>query len=135
MPGNTVCINNSKDLTWYFGDSKMDQLLEYLYQHGIKEEAKEMAIHIQGVRNKLVVKIVEQEKMTKGGILIPGTVVKDPQLTCWVVSMGEEVTKEIFIGGTIFCHPHAGMDIMVDGEIYKVLKDDEVYATVNQNVE
>ncbi len=132
MPGNTVCINKKKDLTWYIGDSKMDQLLEFLYQYGIKVEENEMAKHINAVTDKIVVRIVEQENITKGGIVIPDTAVKEPQLTCVVVSRGRDVTGEITVGDTVLCHRSAGMDIMVDGEIYKVLADGEVFATVSE---
>lgn len=40
MPGNTITINNSKKLEWYVGDSKMDKLIEYLDDVGIREQDK-----------------------------------------------------------------------------------------------
>ncbi len=93
-----------------------------------------MAMNIQAVKDKIVVQIINEEKMSEGGIVIPETAMKDPQLTCFVVSVGEEVSKEITQGSTILCHRNAGMDIMVKGKIYKVLADGEVYATVSQDV-
>ena len=36
MPGNSVVINSSKVLNWYVGDSKMDELIEYLDKLGIR---------------------------------------------------------------------------------------------------
>jgi len=36
MPGNTVVINNSSNLEWYVGDSKMPKLLKWLNKYGIK---------------------------------------------------------------------------------------------------
>ena len=36
MPGNTIRINASPELTWYFGDSKMDQLINFLNKNGEK---------------------------------------------------------------------------------------------------
>ena len=38
MPGNTILINNYKDLEWYIGDSKMDELIEWLNINGKKVE-------------------------------------------------------------------------------------------------
>lgn len=38
MPGNTVLINNSKELEWYVGDSRMDALIEWLKTNGMKTE-------------------------------------------------------------------------------------------------
>ncbi len=34
MPGNTVKINNLNTLEWYVGDSKMDELMEWLNVNG-----------------------------------------------------------------------------------------------------
>ena len=38
MPGNTIKINNHDDLEWYVGDSKMDELINWLNENGIKTE-------------------------------------------------------------------------------------------------
>lgn len=34
MPGNTVQINRSVDLTWYVSDFRMDELMEFLDKLG-----------------------------------------------------------------------------------------------------
>lgn len=34
MPGNIVEINNSKELSWYVGDSKMKELIAFLDKIG-----------------------------------------------------------------------------------------------------
>jgi len=36
MPSNMISINNSDGLTWIVGDSKMDELIEYLDKIGEK---------------------------------------------------------------------------------------------------
>ena len=36
MPGNSVVINDSKDLNWYVGDSKMEELIKYLDKIGLR---------------------------------------------------------------------------------------------------
>ena len=36
MPGNTIKINNSDDLEWYVGDSKIDELIEWLDKNSFK---------------------------------------------------------------------------------------------------
>lgn len=84
---------------------------------------------IQGVKDKLVCSIIEQEKVTEGGLFIPETATKDPQLTCKVISVGEEV-KGIEADDIIFCHRSGGMDIMFKNQIMKILKFDEVYCVL-----
>jgi len=41
MPGNIVQINNSKDQKWYVGESKIDSLLKWLDENGVKEDSSE----------------------------------------------------------------------------------------------
>lgn len=36
MPGNIIRINNSSELDWYVGDSKMDELIDWLDENGVK---------------------------------------------------------------------------------------------------
>jgi len=36
MPGNIIIINNSSDLEWYVGDSKMEKLIRFLDKIGFK---------------------------------------------------------------------------------------------------
>lgn len=41
MPGNTVKINNKGEMSWYVGDSKIDELIGWLYAQGIKNQPEE----------------------------------------------------------------------------------------------
>jgi len=34
MPGNIIKINNSDELSWYVGDSKMEELIAFLNKIG-----------------------------------------------------------------------------------------------------
>ena len=44
MPGNIVMINNSKDLEWYVGDSKMPMVIKTLNKLGFKKSTKRRAV-------------------------------------------------------------------------------------------
>ena len=37
MPGNMIKINDSDDLSWYVGDSKMEELIKWLSENGYRE--------------------------------------------------------------------------------------------------
>jgi chaperonin GroES len=83
------------------------------------------------VFDKIVVKELPQDEMTSGGIVMPETAVKAPQLNCEVLSIGAEIKPELEhlkVGDVILCHPNGGMAIMVDSVIMRVLKYDEIYA-------
>ena len=38
MPGNIIKINNADELEWYVGDTKMEDLIEYLDKIGFRED-------------------------------------------------------------------------------------------------
>lgn len=85
---------------------------------------------IQGIKDKVVVKDVQPEEVTEGGIIIPENANKlDPQVTCVVISFGEEVNT-LKVGDTIYCHRNAGMAMMIRRETFRVLKYDEIYAVL-----
>ncbi len=88
-----------------------------------------MAKVIEAVLDKVVAKIINDDRQTEGGIVIPDSVVNLPQLTCDVVSVGNEV-ECVKVHDTIYCHRNAGMDILVDGVPMKVLADKEIYAKI-----
>ena len=41
MPGNTVKINDYDELTWYVGDSKIEEVIQFLDKHGFRETTTE----------------------------------------------------------------------------------------------
>jgi len=41
MPGNLISVNDSKDLTWYVGDSKIEKLIEFLDKVGFKRQPED----------------------------------------------------------------------------------------------
>lgn len=93
-----------------------------------------MSLQIRGVNDKIVAKIIQENNVSDGGIVLLQDTVQLPQLTCLIMSTGKDVTTEVKVGSLIYCHRNAGMDILIDKEPYKVLKDDEVYAIVNKDI-
>ncbi|MCK5614867.1 hypothetical protein KAR91_74080 [Candidatus Pacearchaeota archaeon] len=85
---------------------------------------------VKAVKDKLAVAILKVEAKSKEGIILPDTYIKEPQLTCQVISVGSEVTSEVKVGDLIYCHHNAGMDILIDEKPWKILTDGEVYAVL-----
>ncbi len=83
---------------------------------------------ISAIKDKIVVQLLIREK-TKSGLIIPDAV-QEPQAFCKVISVGDEV-KTIHVDDIIVCHMRAGMDVLIDKELIKVLKEDEIYGTLN----
>jgi co-chaperonin GroES (HSP10) len=82
---------------------------------------------IQAINDKVVAVMLKREK-TKSGLIIPDAV-QEPQAFCRVLSVGEDV-KNIKVGQIIVCHLRGGMDAILDQNIIKVLKNDEIYGVL-----
>ena len=136
MPGNIVIINKSEDLEWYVGDSRIESLISFLDENGIKQEQGDMKMTTPlAVKDKLIVIEIKEERKTEGGIIVPDTVQKDPQLTCKVLSTGQDVSKEIVKDDIIICHRSAGQAIIFKGKTMIVLGEGEVYAVLSTKQE
>lgn len=86
---------------------------------------------IEAVKDKVVVKLIREDKVTKGGIILPDSVSKDPQAYGEVISAGDDVSK-IKVGDILLFAKFGGQDMMLDGIIYKVLIDNEIYGILRE---
>jgi len=86
---------------------------------------------VEAIRDKVIVKIIRESNVTKGGIILPDNVSKDPQGYGSVISIGEDVEK-IKVGDILLFAKFGGQDIMLDGIIYKVLIDNEIYGILRE---
>jgi chaperonin GroES len=90
-------------------------------------------LNAKAVNDKVIVKILEEENKTEGGIIVPEVAQGNlkPQELGEVTSVGELV-KEIEVGDTIMFNKHGGMSIILDRNLCKVLKYDEVYGILKK---
>lgn len=83
--------------------------------------------------DRVIVKPLTQEEVTKSGIVLPDTVEKEKKEEGEVVSVGsgEKIRKfGLKTGDRVLFGKYAGEDVEVDGSEYKVLKDEDVLAVV-----
>jgi len=85
----------------------------------------------QAVKNKVLARIIKQESVTDGGIILPETAQNEPQSYGEVISVGEEVVG-IKEGDLIMFHKSAGQDIILQRKIVKVLMVEEVYGVLKE---
>jgi len=86
---------------------------------------------IEAVKDKVVVKLIREDKVTKGGIILPDNVSNAPQAYGEVISVGDDVSK-IKVGDILLFAKFGGQDMMLDGIIYKVLIDNEIYGILRE---
>lgn len=89
------------------------------------------------LHDRVVVKRVEQETKTAGGIIIPDTAQEKPQEGEVVAvgkgkrnDKGEIIALELEVGNKILFGKYSGSDIKVDGNEYLIMREDEVLAVI-----
>mgnify|MGYP001267521813 CR=1 FL=1 len=85
---------------------------------------------IQAKNDHVIAKeIIKTEELQESGLIIPLTVKVEPQKYGTVLSVGEDVTN-FKVGDIIVYHQVGGQAIILNGEILKVLKKNEIYGTL-----
>ena len=89
------------------------------------------------LHDRVVVRRIESEDRTKGGIIIPDTAKEKPQEgeviavgNGKVLENGTKVPLDVKAGDTILFGKYSGTDIKIDGQEYLILREDEVLAVV-----
>ena len=94
---------------------------------------------IRPLQDRLVVKRVESEAKTKGGIIIPDTA-KEKPIEGKVVAVGNgkvlkdgKVRKlEVKVGDTVLFGKYSGTEVKIDGEEHVLLREDDVLAVTEE---
>lgn len=87
--------------------------------------------------DRIIVKSVGTEEVTKGGILLPDTARERPQQADVVavgpgklLDSGKTVEMDVKVGETVIFTKYGGTEVKVDGEEYMILRQDDVLAVV-----
>lgn len=88
--------------------------------------------------DKVVLKQLEAEEMTKSGIVIPGTAKEKPQ-QAEVIAVGpggmvdgKEVTMQVKVGDKVIYSKYAGTEVKLDGTEYIVVRQNDIVAIVEE---
>ena len=92
---------------------------------------------VRPLHDRVIVKRVEEEEKTKGGIIIPDTAKEKPMEgevvavgNGKVLESGERFPLEVKKGDRILFGKYAGTDIKIDGEEHLILREDDIIAIV-----
>lgn len=97
-----------------------------------------MAIRIRPLQDRVVVRPVEEEEKTAGGIYLPDTAKQKPQTGeviavgpgKYVESKGDRVPVGLKEGDRVIFGKYAGTEIRVGGEELKILESKDILAKV-----
>ncbi len=94
-----------------------------------------MAVKLQPLADRLVVKPIEREEVTKGGIVLPDTAKEKPQ-EGEVLAVGpgrlsedgKRIAMDIKVGDIVLYAKYGGTEIKIDGEEMMILRESDVLA-------
>ncbi|MDD9912372.1 MAG: co-chaperone GroES [Alphaproteobacteria bacterium] len=93
---------------------------------------------IRPLHDRVVVKRLEAEERTKGGIIIPETAKEKPQEgevvaagKGAILSDGSVRTMDVQVGDKVLFGKWAATDVKIDGEELLVMKEEDIIAVVN----
>ncbi|RLB49017.1 MAG: co-chaperone GroES [Deltaproteobacteria bacterium] len=94
---------------------------------------------IRPLQDRVLVKRVKEEEMTKGGIIIPDTA-KEKPIEGKVVSVGNgKVTEsgtvralDVKKGDLVLFGKYSGTEVKIDGEEHLILREDDILGVITK---
>ena len=94
-----------------------------------------MASKLQPLADRVVVRPIAKEEVTKGGIVIPDTVKEKPQ-EGEIIAVGpgklsedgKRVAMEVKVGDRVLYAKYAGTEVKVDDEELMILRESDILA-------
>jgi len=98
-----------------------------------------MALKVTPLADRVVVKPISREEVTKGGIVLPDTAKEKPQ-EGEVVAVGagrvgddgKRIPMEVAIGDTVIYAKYAGTEWKYEDEDYLILRESDIQAKRNK---
>ena len=94
-------------------------------------------MNLRPLQDRIIVKRVEEETKTAGGLFIPETAKEKPQRG-EIVAVGNDKKTEdgkvlpldVKVGDIVLFGKYAGTEVKVDGEDYLMMREDDILAVV-----
>ncbi|NLN16414.1 MAG: co-chaperone GroES [Firmicutes bacterium] len=94
---------------------------------------------LKPLADRVVVKVVEEEERTKGGIVLPDTAKEKPQQgeviavgSGRVLDNGERVPVDVKKGDMVIFAKYGGTEVKVEGEEYLILRESDILAVLEK---
>ena len=93
-------------------------------------------MNIKPLGDRVVIKMLESEETTKGGIILAGTAKEKPQMAevlavgPGAVEDGKTIPMEVKIGDKVLMSKYAGTEVKIDGNEYIILSQKDILAIV-----
>jgi chaperonin GroES len=94
-------------------------------------------MNVRPLRDRILVKRIEEEEQRVGGIIIPDTAKEKPQQGKVVAvgkgrvnDKGQTFPLDVKAGDTVLFGKYGGTEIKLDGEEYLILREEEVLGVI-----
>ena len=94
-----------------------------------------MAVKLEPLGDRIVVKPLAREEVTKGGIIIPDTAKEKPQEgevvavgPGRVTDSGKRIAMEVAVGDKVVYNKYSGTEFKIDDVEYMILRESDVIA-------
>ena len=94
-------------------------------------------MNVRPLGDRILVKRIEEEERTKGGIIIPDTA-KEKPIQGKVIAVGKGkvaddgkvIPLEVKEGDTVLFGKYAGTEVKIDGEEHLIMREEDILAIV-----
>ena len=91
---------------------------------------------IKPLADRVVIKLVEEEETTKGGLILSGSAKEKPQIA-EVLAVGpggmvdgKEVKMQVSVGQKVIYSKYAGTEVKLDGQEVIIVRQNDILAVV-----
>ncbi|HOE79982.1 MAG TPA: co-chaperone GroES [Smithellaceae bacterium] len=94
---------------------------------------------IRPLQDRIIVKRLEEEEKTKGGIIIPDTA-KEKPIEGKIIAVGKGkktedgkvIPLDVKVGDKVLFSKYGGTDIKIDGEEYLIMREDDILGVIEK---
>ena len=96
-----------------------------------------MALKLKPLADRVVVRALEAEEKTAGGLIIPDTAKEKPQqgeiLAVGPGKAGDDgsiIKMEVKVGDKVLYGKYSGTEVRIDGDDYLIMRESDIFAIV-----
>jgi chaperonin GroES len=94
-------------------------------------------INLKPLADRVIVKPMEAEEKTKGGIILPD-IAKEKPIEGTIVAVGpgkvseegKAVKPEVKVGDKVLYGKYSGTEVTIDGEEYLIMRESDIFAVI-----
>ena len=94
---------------------------------------------IRPLQDRVLVKRIEEEEKTKGGIIIPDTAKEKPMEgeviavgSGRILDNGTKIQPEVKVGDRVLFGKYAGTEVKIDGEEHLIMREDDILGIIEK---